>query len=119
MNGVGYYRLRQVDFNGAFELFPAMVFTPYRGTGNLMAWPNPFNEALNLFLSGGAGGEPALLTAVVRDIAGRVVMRQPLELLSGSTGTIKGWGQVPAGAYLIDVEGPTGASFGQVWAMHL
>ena len=114
--GVTYFRLRQVDINGTFALFPAMPFTPCGSQGPLPAWPNPVADELNVLL----GEEAAAgVRAVVRDMAGRVVMEREVVAPNGNVGRISGWQTLPPGPYLIDLVSPRSGRLGQVRAMHL
>ena len=66
LNGDNYYRLRQVDYGGAFT-FSEVRRVSFSGTP-VAAWPNPFRAELNLFST-----EPDLIT--VYDINGRALRR--------------------------------------------
>ncbi|HXB41936.1 MAG TPA: T9SS type A sorting domain-containing protein, partial [Bacteroidia bacterium] len=49
-NGILYYRIKQTDFNGASEIFPArsLNWQDANNASSLQAYPNPVNDELNI-----------------------------------------------------------------------
>ncbi len=69
LQGISYYRLRQTDFNGRTETFPAVVVT-MKSTSGFSIYPNPSNSPV-VHLSG--NGSIAKSTITVQDITGKQV----------------------------------------------
>ena len=70
LNGTSYYRLRQIDFDGAFEYSPVVIAE--RKTETVTLFPNPVQGVLNYRLS--SEFDSAVLT--VRDARGATVLSQ-------------------------------------------
>lgn len=76
-----YYRLKQVDLNGAFTYSP--VATAMLGTvsaGSVNVYPNPFNEQLHVSLSSLADGKAAVS---IYDLSGRNVYIRSFDVVKG------------------------------------
>ncbi|MBP9081093.1 MAG: FG-GAP repeat protein [Flavobacteriales bacterium] len=108
---VGYYRLKQVDVNGAFEVFPAMALVPCGGTGNLPVWPNPFGDVLYVALPVDLR-EPGPVAVVLRDMAGRVALHRTYADTDRQVITITGCSVLPPGTYRLEVVGAAGERLG-------
>lgn len=89
--GVHYYRLRQVDFDGASALSDVVAVNREGGSA-LSVYPNPADQTLTL--QGVAEGEQFVLT----DALGRVV------LAGKYNGNELAVDQLPAGTYVVQVE---------------
>jgi len=101
--GNTYYRLRQVDFDGAFEYSPIeIVRLDAVVNGSMLVYPNPFTDQLNIRLpappTSGAG---ATLTLRLYNMAG--VVQRVWEVPSAQQWDVELQG-IPAGTYLLDVE---------------
>ncbi|KUG06716.1 T9SS type A sorting domain-containing protein [Solirubrum puertoriconensis] len=99
-----YYRLRQVDADGAESYSPVQaVSVPLEAALAVQAWPNPFrNEAVTMLISTPHTG-PA--TIELADAVGRVLWRQPTNLGKGSnTISLPRTAQLPEGVYLVRVQ---------------
>jgi hypothetical protein len=93
--GRSYYRLRQVDFNGASSYSP--VASVGRPTA-ITAYPNPTADGLTLDLRAlPAGPCPVRL----RSLPGQVVLAQ---ILAGGQAQPLSLATLPAGTYLLEVE---------------
>lgn len=82
-HNVVYYRLRQTDFNGSYEVYPVRQFNPGTCSGSASGWslwPNPAGAAVVL-QGTAAETEEALLT--VMDASGNVVQTQTALLREG------------------------------------
>ncbi len=116
--GISYYRLRQVDINGAADVFAAMPLAPCGNGGALAAWPNPFGDELQIALPGNLD-DPGGLSAVFRDLAGRIVMRHAVSGEHGTTATIGGLSPLPPGAYWVELSTSGGTLIGRVMVMRM
>lgn len=79
LNGFNYYRLRQVDLNGATELSQTVVAIMDGTNGMPVLFPNPVEDVLNI----GWSGDETTVRILVRDATGRTVA-------SGIPGTAQG-----------------------------
>lgn len=89
-----YYRLRQVDFDGAFTFSPIVRVSLEQG--DFSAFPNPTNGPLTI----NGGG-----TVTVRDITGRTLLTA--EGISGNETTTLDLSSLRPGLYLVQTEAGT------------
>ncbi len=104
--GVNYYRLRQVDFNGAFE-YSKMVAVDLSGSENLaglglLLYPNPpkADSELNIRLT---GIQFDFGSYAIFDAMGRLVQQGELEA-NGSEFQVRMNGHLPTGNYAIQLK---------------
>lgn len=116
--GLVYYRLRQVDHNGASEEFPVLVLAPCTPGTGLHAWPNPFVDVLHIRLPAPMDSE---ITAqvIIRDLAGRVIGQQQANFSGNGVAELSRWSEIPPGAYSIEVQNAAGLRLGQVQVMRV
>ena len=100
-----YYRLRQVDTNGAADYSPVRTVAPAPGPAGLALRPNPTAATATLDLTVLAASDDYLLT--LRDLRGRLVREQ--RVAGGQRPTLTLADQ-PAGVYLVTLVGPGQAS---------
>ena len=107
LHGMNYYRLKQVDINGAFTYSNtvAVAFGGLFPTG--LPYPNPANDAVTIDLYSTFTGM-ARLRAL--DATGRVVAEQVHELGIGPASLSLPMPGADAGAYSLKVIGPDGSS---------
>lgn len=95
--GLNYYRLQQVDYDGAFEYFgPIVVRTSSKGTLNV--FPNPTTDALTIVVDAPA-------SVVVTDLTGQEVATYRVDATDRTTLATTAW---EAGMYLVTVRSSTG-----------
>ncbi len=70
-----YYRLTQVDFDGASETFDVIAVSCENKNPEISCYPNPFSDQLVVTLQN-IGAEQGSL--VLRDVTGRVIMQREL-----------------------------------------
>ena len=81
-NGVSYYRLRQVDFNGDQETFtPKEVYLTGAIGSSINVFPNPAAETATLSINAQYKGKAVLN---IFDIAGRNIINQQINITEGS-----------------------------------
>ncbi|MET4107013.1 T9SS type A sorting domain-containing protein [Hymenobacter sp. UYP22] len=73
LNGVSYYRLKQVDLDGSSS-FSSLVAVSFLNSGDVTMYPNPVEDQLTIELGGSAEG----VTAIITDMTGRVISTQKL-----------------------------------------
>jgi hypothetical protein len=73
-----YYRLKQIDFNGAFEYSNIVAVHRTRaGINSFSYYPNPFNEEITISLN---TSEETMGWIRVRDLSGRVVLEESTDV---------------------------------------
>ncbi len=100
-NATAYYRLRQVDLDGTFEYSAIVTIAGNKGAElSAVAYPNPFNESLNLKLNTGISkGE-----VIIRTIDGKEVYRQAVnENAPVNNLTLKNLPKLNSGFYLLSL----------------
>lgn len=74
-----YYRIRQVDADGAVHLFPMVSLEGCsRSSGTIYAWPNPVSDVLNVRYGPILGLDGTDQWAEVLDATGRVVEKRTI-----------------------------------------
>jgi hypothetical protein len=100
-NGVSYYRLRQLDFNGEQETFtPVAVYLTGAVGSSMNVFPNPANENATLSIHGQYKGKAVLQ---IIDIKGRNISKQQINLTEGSNSIQLEVNGLANGKYLIHV----------------
>jgi hypothetical protein len=78
----GYYRLKQVDFDGKFEYFdPIYVFCEkYKSVSNVEVFPNPTNKNLHIGVRNSISDDGNI---IIMDLSGKIVHQENIELNNG------------------------------------
>ncbi len=113
-----YYRLEQVDINGAATVFPAMALAPCAQGESLAVWPNPFVDELNLLLPH-LPAEAGMVAVTVRDMAGRVVLRQTVGCSGRQLLAPEETAMLPRGAYWIEVSTTSAGLLGRAMVVRM
>ncbi|GAA4039813.1 hypothetical protein GCM10022409_27010 [Hymenobacter glaciei] len=104
LSGTSYYRLRQVDRNGAVAFSPVVQVRMAPGMQPVLAYPNPATDRLTLDLTA-AAAEPCAVR--VLSLAGQVVRTATLPGGSVQEMPLAG---LPAGLYLLQVRTAQGST---------
>jgi hypothetical protein len=99
-NGNNYYRLKQIDKDGASTL-SRIVLLKGADQSNLtvsIIYPNPLKNNLNMTVTSPSSERIAIL---VNDIAGKIVKKQSAMLLSGDNKLSVRVGELTPGIYMI------------------
>tara|TARA_B100000809_G_scaffold133584_1_gene131302 strand:- start:210 stop:1424 length:1215 start_codon:yes stop_codon:yes gene_type:complete len=72
-NQTVYYRLKQVDFNGAFEYSNTITISPCSDEASIAVYPNPFKDGLNIAFSETNGEEYSI---EILDYLGRIIIQE-------------------------------------------
>lgn len=100
--GVSYYRLRQTDFNGDFEIFgPVAVNFSGSSLTGVALFPNPANEFSHVMINGNHSGKGWVR---VTDITGRIVANYQIVLEKGVTPFTLQTSDLAPGQYMVSVE---------------
>ncbi len=100
--GVSYYRLRQTDFNGDFELFgPVAVNFSGSSLTGVALFPNPANEFSHVMINANHSGKGWVR---VTDIAGRLVANYQIVMEKGVTPFTLQTSDLAPGQYMVSVE---------------
>jgi hypothetical protein len=102
LQGINYYRLRQVDFDGKATLSEVVAVKASVKNKALAVYPNPANNVLTL-----SNTEGVDLTAKVYDMMGKLVAATPL---NGNTLSIA---DLPVGLFQLQVSDKNGAVVGR------
>lgn len=78
--GTSYYRLKQVDINGAFSYSDMEPVVRQGGTEALRIWPNPVVGQLHLAMA----GVGQVTSVQVHDAAGRMVLHRAVDQVNGT-----------------------------------
>jgi len=99
ISGTWYYRLKQVDFDGNFKVYPprSVVINPDQ---SLLIYPNPAIDQLNIVQSGLGDN----VEIKVYNLTGNIV--KTLETLSAKSKL--SIGDIPSGTYILEVSGAKG-----------
>ncbi len=102
--GTAYYRLRQMDVDGAESYSNAIAVASAGSTDNLHlhAYPNPFTTSLAVAVTT-ANTRSALLRIV--NLQGRVILTRPVALTKGLTEVHLDVQQLSTGVYILQLTG--------------
>lgn len=93
LNGVSYYRLKQVDLDGKTS-YSNIVSVSLLKAGEVVMYPNPVANVLTITMNGGTEG----VSATITDLSGRTVQTQQLR----ADGKLD-MGNLKVGTYLVTV----------------
>lgn len=100
--GVNYYRLRQVDFDGAFEYSKTIAVHMKETRASVKAYPNPFSYSLQVGIASEIAGT---IQVTVADAQGRVAIEQTI-VSEGRYSTLElSTQQLATGVYFLRVTG--------------
>ncbi|MDB5269103.1 MAG: C-terminal target protein [Hymenobacter sp.] len=108
--GLRYYRLRQVDRQGTATFSPVRTVLFEAPAAQLVAWPNPYQQAVHLSVTLPLAASSATLTLI--DGVGREVLRQELGALPAGLSEpaleTTAFSRLPVGVYVLRLSTPTG-----------
>ncbi|MFT3884431.1 MAG: hypothetical protein QM724_03070 [Flavobacteriales bacterium] len=112
--GPNYYRLRQVDHDGAFQLSSTVVAVMDDRSTRPQLFPNPTTGQVDLMMDLPTSGS---LTVVVTDAVGRVVHAETTAAEQGAFRYTMGLAELAPGPYQVQVLAPTGSPLGSAQLM--
>jgi hypothetical protein len=102
LQGISYYRLKQVDFNGAYTYTDVQVVNrPTLWQNEVVVSPNPVTEVASLLIDPLVYAKP---TIELRDIQGRLVKSYGMVEVRAFEQTKLNMQDVPAGLYFVYVQ---------------
>jgi hypothetical protein len=99
INGMGYYRLRQVDLDGATKYSEIVTVVYRKGSNTLTLYPNPAKDRIALELPTDGTMESA--TIILMDASGRIVSTAGHTLEQGGNTIDLSIQQLEPGSYLV------------------
>jgi hypothetical protein len=98
--GNSYYRLKQVDKDGKFVLSSVVLLKGLKTTTLTLGalYPNPTKSLLNLVVTAPANDK---INILVTDMAGKLVMQQAGQMVSGDNNIQLNVAKLPQGSYMI------------------
>jgi hypothetical protein len=106
MMGISYYRLRQTDFNGDFEVFdPAVVNFGSGLVQGAALFPNPAVEYAHVMINTASSGKGWVR---VTDVTGRLISNYQIVMEKGMTPFTLQTDDLAPGKYLVTVEAADG-----------
>jgi hypothetical protein len=101
-NEVLYYRMRQYDLDGAFELFNPISADCPKSEGDILIWPNPANDLITI--SSPLETQNSIVEVRILDAFGRVVNRQSKTSAELALFSID-ISQFETGVYILQIDG--------------
>jgi fibronectin-binding autotransporter adhesin len=99
--GVSYYRLRQVDFNGSFEVFEPVAVNFRGALGNIInVYPNPANEITTIQINTNENDRGVLQ---IFSVSGALVWQTAINTIDGVNAYKLDVKDLKAGQYIITV----------------
>ncbi|MBU1720995.1 MAG: T9SS type A sorting domain-containing protein, partial [Bacteroidetes bacterium] len=100
LNGTGYYRLKQTDFNGKYTYSRIVEVTLEDGDFSVEVFPNPFSSSLFVDIK---GSENISTEVQITNLSGVIVFSDTIHD-SSTRLEIQGTENFPAGIYLVHVQ---------------
>ena len=102
-NGVTYYRLRQIDFNGAEEIYGPISTSCGETESSIIVYPNPNNGSFTIEIASTEMYNNAQL--FLTDLTGKVITSQSVNVANGTTQILIDNLDLKMGTYLVTLRG--------------
>jgi hypothetical protein len=97
--GIRYYRLKQVDFDGTVSYFGPKTVRFEAEKLQVRAYPNPFEQEINLFVTATDAGKAQLK---ISDLTGKIIFEQEVTVKKGNNRIMIGIDKyLPTGMYVL------------------
>lgn len=106
-DGVSYYRLKQTDFDGKYS-YTGILSVQFNAKSNnnvFSIFPNP-SELNGVYLNTNGADKTDVMVKIV-DIAGKVLLSQQLNVLTGNQPLFISTAGIQSGVYILEVSTPT------------
>ena len=101
-NGVFYYRLKQVDYNGESEIYGPISVNCDNSQNEMTVYPNPSNGDFTLEIT---WNQPNTFTQIqIIDLTGKIIQQMELNLNVGTTQVAFDQENLQMGTYLIRIQ---------------
>ncbi len=100
-NGVSYYRLLQLDFNGTEVIYGPISVSCANSSNGMVVFPSPNNGNFTVEISTDENLNDSEL--VIIDVAGKIVSKRNINILQGKTQAIFQNQELQAGTYIIEL----------------
>lgn len=101
-NGVFYYRLKQVDYNGESEIYGPISVNCENSQNEMIVYPNPSNGDFTLEIT---WNQPSTFTQIqIIDLTGKIIQEMDLNLNVGTTQVAFNQENLQMGTYLIRIQ---------------
>lgn len=97
-----YYRLKQIDFDGAFEYSPIVsaILSTAQAMGSIRVHPNPGNGQVQININSTTAND---VKFTVTDLIGRVVSEQAGTLAKGDNTFNYDWSNLASATYILTI----------------
>ena len=102
-NGVTYYRLRQIDFNGAEEVYGPISVSCEGNESSMTVYPNPSSGSFTIEIASTEMYNNAQL--FLTDLTGKVITTQTINVANGTTQILMDNLDLKMGTYLVTLRG--------------
>ncbi|RYM35983.1 T9SS type A sorting domain-containing protein [Brumimicrobium glaciale] len=102
-NGIVYYRLKQVDFDGEEEIYGPISVLCDGDKSNMKIYPNPNNGTFTIEVSSGESYSDVQL--LLTDITGKIVTSKKVDISNGTTQVLMNDLDLRKGSYLVWLKG--------------
>ena len=104
-NGLAYYRLRQIDFNGTEEIYGPISVSCEASKSSMIVYPNPNNGSFTIEISSDEIHTHANL--YLTDMTGKLISSQKVNVAIGTTQIMIDDLELQKGTYLVTLIGGT------------
>jgi hypothetical protein len=102
--GISYYRLKQIDFDGTFSYSPIRAVEGYKlDGGSLLVYPNPVRDVLKVDFSNWTSDETDVVLKVI-DVYGRTLITKNVIVQQNSIVEIQEVETLLTGTYFLVID---------------
>ena len=97
--GVAYYRVKQIDFDGQFDYTPIRIVQVLT-RNEMVVYPNPANDEVNVSFKGAKGQEVIVTNSMGQELDRMILSKEGFGTINTTN--------YPHGVYFIEVQGVSG-----------
>ena len=101
-NDITYYRLKQIDFNGAQEVYGPISVSCSENGSNMTVYPNPNDGKFTVEIYSNETHADANLT--ITDLTGKIITSQKVNIANGTTQILMDHLELQMGTYLVTLQ---------------
>ena len=102
-NGLAYYRLKQIDFNGSEKIYGPISSSCENGQNSMVVYPNPSKGAFTVEVLSTRSNVLSQLQII--DVTGKLIASESFKLDAGVNQFYFNSLDLPAGVYVVRLEG--------------